>query len=565
MFRRATFLRAPTGLSAAALGITDATLNRVNELIASAKASQSKIAPEHLQRRLHGIDRDVKHVLGCNEEIRLLFRTPEVRTLLGTESFGASGAGGMSSAELIHRTAFSPSATVHGRVDGHVHEKGCSLEANNVSMGTILFALKADKSRPDNMPPPLPCKHCLRRRLNFLASDHFAHGLHWNSVLPTENASNHLSNQAIYQLVRASFGSVRAMEDTLAEFAVNRRDGGFTWLVYNPQAGAGTAANPKAAGADAAAAEGTAAGRLEVVNLPGSTSPVVLGLWPVLCINMTTTTIAATHIAAEAAHAAGTDVQAPSWSRAARNPSSAATRQSTTTTFDATLSDVRRAAATKQCRSLDLAFFEAQTQAAIAYFSSPEYAKATAERRQQLAVEAQTKLAKSFDNVELEAINEMKLAARKAAAAKESERAAKAKAEAGSAATSTAAASADAKKAASSDDAAATASAAAPSEEPAAPVAEKAPEPDGDTIVAQGMCEDGVTSYVTRYNGITSYGYQNGTSTDVYPDGRQISYTPDLTTTTHPDGTVHYLYANGATVEIRPDGTKYVNGELSAE
>lgn len=518
MFRRAFLFKAPS-VAFTALGISEATQARLKAIV-----SNSKMHPTERE----GLTREILHVRRCNDEITKLFQWPEVKSLISSSSDQ------LSSAELIHLTAFSPSVMVHGRNDVHQHDPKCPIAAGEMSITTMA-------SRDPNTFSAPPCQHCIRRRLNFLASEHFAHGLHWNSIMPRPNATNHINNPRIYHLVKESFGSMRGLEDTLAEFAVNRRDAGFTWLVYNPNASNPNVYQNNNHMQSSQQQSDVPTGRLEAVNLPGSTSPVVLGMWPIACINVTTETIVDAFN--EANQVADTS-KAPSWSRASRNPSSSGTQQSTAPVNEQTLTDLRRASATKQCQSLDIAFIEAQLGAALDYFASPEYTAAAQQRQADLTRTAQQTVVKSFDNVEMETVRSLK----QATAAQD-------------AAAKTAAAAAAAK--ASTDATATLAAATSATSSTVDPVPDKAEEgPSPDTIVAEGMCDDGTTRYTTRQNGIVTYSYANGTTTDVYPDGRQVAYTSGLTTTSYPDGTVHYLYANGATVEIRPDGTKYVNGVL---
>eukprot|EP00744_Colponema_vietnamica_P008108 GILI01011586.1.p1 GENE.GILI01011586.1~~GILI01011586.1.p1 ORF type:complete len:301 (-),score=74.14 GILI01011586.1:185-976(-) len=262
-------------------------------------------------------------------------------------------------------------------------------------------------------------------------------------------------------------------------------------------------------------------------------------MWPIACINVSTETVVDAF--SEASNAT-LNSGVHSWSRAARNPSSSGTQQSSAAPTQ-TLTELRRASAIKQCQSLDIPFIEAQLGAALDYFASPEFASATEQRQADLTHRAQQTVVKSFDNVEMDTVNSLKQAT----------------------ATQDAAAKTAAKAAATPPVSTSTTSTEASSSSGAAEPQRAEEGPSPDAIIAEGMCDDGTTRYTTRQNGIVTYTYANGTTTDVYPDGRQVAYTSGLTTTTYSDGTVHYLYANGATVEIRPDGSKYVNGVLETQ
>eukprot|EP00758_Cryptobia_borreli_P003117 Tbor_TRINITY_DN3539_c0_g1::TRINITY_DN3539_c0_g1_i1::g.2947::m.2947 len=589
-------------------------------------------------------------------------------------------------AHIVQVTAFSPSTMAPGN-EYHIHDRNCPVVSNQVPL-TAMWTLGEGRGGDS-------CTHCLRRRVHYLANEHFCFSMAWNSMLKGSmegmDWESMRDSSDLKDIIVESFGSVDKMKERITEFAKNRRVGGFTWLVFNPnyvtkqKNNSDTTNNESEGNKPAANSTPTVKiGRLEVVNLPGNMIPNVLGMWPISCFNLTNYAITEVfqdvelerkqhplRLAPGTTRESSASYSYPPWSRAARNLTAATISQSVpvldlsyrdnnslicstsagsigSNTGDITLSALRARAIASQLSCWNPLTAYGQIVEAICMFRSKAYTDAVNSRREAHIASAQAAVLKRYENVSVEGVfkhNRMKGEA-KAEGKEESEEEQERKKQENEKDAVSGDSSIDNSKLINKmgtmgmpmDEQKGdkhhrnmTTSSHEQSSQITAPATEKtipseaqesptdadsnnmeidnrgvsafddtlatAPSQDdqpssveitqndismsdgqresttqestsseaGDEVVEQGVCEDTTTRYYTRANGICSYHFANGTVTEVYPDGRQVTMMEGSTTTTYPDGSTHCLYSNGATIEVRSDGTRYVNGELSLE
>nr|CCC90224.1 conserved hypothetical protein [Trypanosoma congolense IL3000] len=239
-----------------------------------------------------------------------------------------------------------------------------------------------------------PCLPCLSHRAHFLASEDFCHSL-------VKRCTRRVACPVPAEwkgIVSRQFASEAALEAELVFRAANRREAGWTWLVYDNQ-------RPEEQ-------------RLVVVNMPGNRTPLLLGLWPLGVVDMTDKAVVA---AARTALNTISAPLAPPWSRAARNPSCSATTSLVGNGCIQRLSTVREKVAREAVLQMDWDFILQQWKEAEVYYASNSRTEKIrterARKEREVAVNALSKLRDSgttilmSDTVEVTATTEGSMAA----------------------------------------------------------------------------------------------------------------------------------------------------------
>eukprot|EP00672_Neobodo_designis_P020955 CAMPEP_0174831792 /NCGR_PEP_ID=MMETSP1114-20130205/3307_1 /TAXON_ID=312471 /ORGANISM="Neobodo designis, Strain CCAP 1951/1" /LENGTH=517 /DNA_ID=CAMNT_0016065635 /DNA_START=43 /DNA_END=1596 /DNA_ORIENTATION=+ len=237
---------------------------------------------------------------------------------------------------------------------------------------------------------PDPKSHAAK--VTRLAALSFAGAMAGKSV--SSSSSSASANLELTPALAAAMGpgGAAAVADELREFAAASLTGGFTWLVVR---GDRLEEQAAAAAADEAGASSSSMSSpaVEVLNTPAHVSPLMLGYYPLACIDMTPEAYLVPPSAEveEAGRAPATPTP-PTWSRAARNKSvtfSPPAAFALPTPASDIAPSVRRAEHAAACvANLDWQFIGEQFEKARAWYLSDERRAKRQARQQALASRA---------------------------------------------------------------------------------------------------------------------------------------------------------------------------------
>ncbi|RNF01832.1 superoxide dismutase, Fe-Mn family [Trypanosoma rangeli] len=348
-----------------------------------------------------------------------------------------------------------------------------------------------------------PCRSCLKRRIHFLSSEHFCMNLEEKCSQGGVNVPAEWES-----IVATQFGSVVCLMEEFVMYAKNRREPGWTWLVYDK--------------------ERSESHRLVVVNFPSNRVPLELGLWPLAVINMTESRL----LSAIVAKATTTVVESPPapWSRAARNTFVAATVTSTVAGTTATtantvgdlgkdLSSIRAQIAQEAVLAMNWEFVLQQWRQAESYYTSVERENKICVHRTKMereaALAAMSKLRDSGATILTSDTVEITVAGGNTAAKK-----------------------------ASQDQTVSTQT-----------TQENGKEQKEETEGAVGAADQD-PHCVQLEDGTWQYTYQNGAVTLLRPDGTRVFKKSELNITIFADGSTLYEYPNNTSILDRVDGVR---------
>lgn len=411
-----------------------------------------------------------------------------------------------------------------------------------------------------------PCESCVRERVHYVSSVSFCEDFERQCTadgrLPAGTAAAPcvmdpatLPVPVRDALVR-SYGSLTKFQEEVVLHATGALSPGCVWVVFSP---------PTSAGQE---------GRVSLMSLPGSTVPLVHGVWPLALINVTEERVC-TEVAtvAEAAGGLETADDIPPWSHAARTAAalggltteSAAVQQGcATAAVAARLSSVQSALAAASLCAVDWHFVERQLAAAEAYYASAERAAAQQRRRREkeqvAAVRAMSHLRDS--GAVIHASDSVTIAS--AAPPTGSPTAA-------SGSTSTTpldAAESFSQAPPSTESVTAADGAKASPADTGAPEGQASPAPEATEAAQPSVTTTAEPRAVQHADGTWEYHYHNGNVTKVRPDGTKVFQTQDLTTTVFVNGDTLFEYPNGTSILDRADGvrvTTYADGTKKEE
>ena len=264
----------------------------------------------------------------------------------------------VSAAELISRTSFA----------SRDRTSTCACCQGDVAVSEICRAKDV----------ALTCTNCLQQRLHFLASEDFCYAT-WNST-STGRVEPAGESAVLKQIIR-SFKSVEHFEDELRTFAMNKGVPGWTWVVWNPKWKPPTQCEPDIEGV----AKRTTAGRIEIVNFPGNMTPITVGLWPLACIDVTDRAVTREFARVAESTTLSEPSLAPPWSRAARNPQAAVTREVDPRAQGyVTLDSLRRAIVSRSIAALNYSFLDIQLGSALKHYATDVHDAKVAAHLQQV-------------------------------------------------------------------------------------------------------------------------------------------------------------------------------------
>ncbi|CBH10665.1 hypothetical protein, conserved [Trypanosoma brucei gambiense DAL972] len=348
-----------------------------------------------------------------------------------------------------------------------------------------------------------PCVPCLKHRINFLASEDFCYdfvercGCGTDGALPPEWRC----------IVERQFGSMAALVEELVIHASNRREAGWTWLVYDAQQ---AGERP-----------------LLVVNMPAQRSPLLLGLWPLAVVNVTEAVL----VEAVRAESSGSVAAAPPppWCRAARaslyDTKAAAEAFAMTAPMSEgvgkKLSEIREKVARDAVSRMNWGFILQQLKKAETYYASSDRGEKIRVHRMKLEREAVTKAMSGLrdsgatflthDTVEV---------------------------------TTTPSANSE------------------PSSPERVPgVQAKQPQTEGMDPCKNKASAEPDPKCTQLPDGTWQYSYRNGDVTLLKPDGTRVFRKRELTTTAYPDGSMLFQYANNTSILDRADGVRVTTFE----
>lgn len=262
------------------------------------------------------------------------------------------------SASLIVSTAHASTTTV----SRYLHRDDCPVLAKKVSLPTIYS---------DAAFCAHPCTFCVRERVHHLASVLFCEDFQKKCFLskpkgPLEESSIPIS---LMNELRQSYTSVAAFVKDVELFCINGLSFGRLWVVYAPSS------------------QKRMDGYVTTINLPSYEVPLVHGLWPLAVINLSEDQLCNELNQLLHCSDASTVAPAPSWSHAARNPSTAITSEQEASEsgrvnlYNLELTELRAKAAQRALECMNWQFVDQQLTAAITYYDSTARALAREEFR----------------------------------------------------------------------------------------------------------------------------------------------------------------------------------------
>nr|CCC47677.1 conserved hypothetical protein, fragment [Trypanosoma vivax Y486] len=255
---------------------------------------------------------------------------------------------------------------------GDGHKQDCPVLARRLPL-TAIASDAAFMKRP--------CVQCLKRRVNFIASEDFSRKFEEECMRSSSAVPSEWRN-----VVTQQFGAMEVLETELVKRAISRREPGWTWLVYDGRRCVDQ--------------------RLVGMNLPANQTPLTHGLWPLAAVNMTEGAL----VSAMQSKLKETGVVPhthPHWSRAGRNPAAAVTTRGLGTTSivgldgnaNLTLSSIRESVARDAVAKMNWAFVLEQWKRAEAYYSCEDRSEKIqiqrAKMEREAALEAMSRLKSS--------------------------------------------------------------------------------------------------------------------------------------------------------------------------
>ena len=249
------------------------------------------------------------------------------------------------------------------------------------------------------------CTYCLHTQVQRVTSQHFNVVNLWCSVAPPppppqEGVHDMVeecggNTDALNIEVGLTFGTYEKMMRDMTQFAINRLDGGYTWLVFN-------SSHPFRKKKYLEVLKGSEdhhpVRRLQFLNLPATQTPLILGLWPIACVDVTNERVADEFVQRSLLHCSSghssfemggdstnnnNNGSAPSWSRRFRNPRAIATSilhhsssiRNTSSGENTSLTELRTSIVQRQVESLQWVFLSKQLAAAKKYYGELEQEK----------------------------------------------------------------------------------------------------------------------------------------------------------------------------------------------
>lgn len=444
-----------------------------------------KASVQRILDATHGISS--KRVMNAKPEFQVLIQAAKPSIIpIGTKSVTATS--------LIAATSFTPSTVREAANDNDpstkFHSAACPFAKENVPLSS-LFENKSFLKEP--------CLHCLRKRLNFLASEDFASSLAGKSVAAEATAFSPQSYPQLDDTIRMSFGSVEALQNEVVMYLANRRAPGYSWIVFNAKRM-----------------------KIEIVNMPRNISPTTVGLWPLAAFDMTDSAVRSAH--SVIIENQKTEPSVPTWSRAARNPGAATARLPADLQNGVSLAEARSVLSSIYASRVQWQSLSEHLTLALQYYSSQDRSAKQTANSQKLASVAAKKALLSFNDENGEQVEVAMPTENKAPAAVKSD---------------SKAASAESKETAG---------------EPSAAVdAPKEGAPQQPTQAADGAQQDATTDaaasdydHSTDNEGNDVFTYANGDKTVVNNTTKVTTYyQKDVTITVFPDEWTHYKYLSG--------------------